>query len=107
VLRDLFEFLEVDPRFAPATQRRHNASRGLIRNPLLRRLWTGTALPRARLRPYLPAALRDTVFRLFTRDLVAAPLDPTLRVELTELFRDDTERLQDLLGRDLSAWLRA
>ena len=30
---------------------------------------------------------------------------PALRAELMDLFRDDTLRLQDLIGRDLSHWL--
>jgi hypothetical protein len=42
-----------------------------------------------------------------TGDLVATSLDPALRRELVELFRDDTERLQELIGRDLSPWLSA
>jgi len=35
----------------------------------------------------------------------ARPLDAELRAELIELFRDDVLRLQDWMGRDLSAWL--
>jgi len=35
------------------------------------------------------------------------PLDPALRREMIEDFRDDVLALQDLLGRDLSRWLRA
>ena len=35
------------------------------------------------------------------------PMPPNLRIELTELFRDDILDQQDLLDHDLSAWLTA
>ena len=34
-----------------------------------------------------------------------APLSPEMRTTLVDYFRDDVEKLSDLLGRDLSAWL--
>lgn len=105
VVSDLFDFLGVESRFEPDLEQRHNRSGGSIRNPVLRRLWTGSVLWRARLRPHLPVRLRNSVFRLVTRDLVAPRLEPELRAQLTELFRDDTLRLQELLGRDLTHWL--
>lgn len=107
VMADLFRFLDVDPGFVPRTGRRHNASGGVIRNPALRLVWTRSARLRAALRLHLPEAARDAVFRAFTAGLVMPPLDPSLRAELTELFRDDIERLQALLDRDLSHWLGA
>ena len=33
------------------------------------------------------------------------PLDPELREELVEGYKEDILRLQELIGRDLSAWL--
>ncbi|HVR29780.1 MAG TPA: hypothetical protein VMS86_09635, partial [Thermoanaerobaculia bacterium] len=105
LVADLYRFLEVDPAFGPDTAARHNASGGLIRNPFTRALWTRSALLRAALRPYLPEPLRHAAFRAVTTDLTAPALDPALRAELSELFRTDTERLQELIGRDLSHWL--
>jgi len=105
VMRDLFTFLDVAPSFAPDLSRRYNQSGGMVRNGLLRRGWAHSALLRARLRPYLPQAIRDRVFGVITRDLVSLRLDPALRAELTELYRPDIERLALLLDRDLSHWL--
>jgi hypothetical protein len=34
------------------------------------------------------------------------PIDPELREELVEGYKEDILRLQDLIGRDLSTWLR-
>jgi len=105
VMADLFAFLAVDPSFAPDTDRQHNRSGGVIANGLLRDLWTRSALLRARLRPFVPQAARDLVFTAVTRRLVPVRLDPTMRAELTALYRDEIERLQTLLDRDLSHWL--
>jgi Sulfotransferase family len=107
LVADLYAFLGVDPGITPSTGERHNASGGVIRNRWVRLLWTRSALLRAALRPYLPEQLRRAVFRAATRDLVATALDPALSARLRELFRADTERLQELIGRDLSRWLGA
>jgi hypothetical protein len=105
VLSDLFAFLDVDRRVVVETATWHNRSGGVIRNPLLRFLWTRSSPLRVRLRSTLPGAVRDAAFRAFTRDLVTPVLDPRLRADLVTLFRDDIERTQRLLERDLSHWL--
>lgn len=105
VAADLFSFIGVDPGFAPDTSRRHNRSGGVIRSPVRRWLWTRSVRLREALRPALPQTLRDVTFDLFASDLERTSIDPDLRGELTALFRQDTERLQELLGRDLSRWL--
>ena len=105
VMRDLFEFLDVDPCFEPHTAVQHNQSTGIIGNPVLRSIWTRSALPRAKLRSYLPQSWRDAVFARFTRDLQPVQLDPDLRADLQAMFNDDITRLQDLIDRDLSHWL--
>lgn len=45
------------------------------------------------------------VRRLNTRSPDSTPSSPTLRNELRDYFRDDIQRLSELLDRDLSAWL--
>jgi hypothetical protein len=40
------------------------------------------------------------------RNLARPPLDPGTRARLLELYRPDILALQDLLGRDLSGWLK-
>jgi hypothetical protein len=105
LFRDLFDFLGVDPGFVADTSRRPNPS-GELRNPLLRWLWTRTHGPRERLRPLLPKALRARVSRwVISRPLDRRPLPAATRRWLTGLYADDVRRLEELLGRDLSAWL--
>lgn len=105
LLADLFEFLGVDSDFVPDTERRH-AQTGVIRNPVLRFAWTKSVALRTALRPHLPASIRDAALPVFLPSLTRPALDPTLRAELIEVFREDVERLQALIDRDLSHWLR-
>lgn len=104
-LCEIFRFLGVDPAFTPDTSTRHNPT-GVIRNPVLRGIWTRSLGLRIALRPYLPGAIRHAAFPIFARNLVRLPFDPAFRAQLTELFRDEIGRLQDLIGRDLSGWFR-
>ncbi len=108
LLRDLFGFLEVDDGFR-AEIKKTNVTRW-SRNRLLRRLASGSGFERE-LRRFLPEnavrKLRGALQRIdrrFNRCL-PPPLDPALRAELTEEYREDILKLQDLLDRDLSRWL--
>jgi hypothetical protein len=105
ILRDLFEFLGVDRDVTIQTGTAHNRSGGVIRNPVLRFVWTRSSPVRLRLRSRIPAAARDAVFRAFTKRLATPALDPRLRADLIGLFRSDIERTARLLDRDLSHWL--
>jgi hypothetical protein len=106
LLRDLFGFLGVDPAFEPDLTRRYNVS-GTYRNPLWRLLWTRSAPLREAFRPFLPPGLRHAVGAFFTTRRMHRPALPAhLRADLVASLRDDMLRLQEALGRDLSAWLR-
>ena len=104
LLSDLFAFLGVDPEFAPSTAKRH-AETGVIENPVLRAVWTGSVRARTALRPHLPAGVRDLGRGIFARRLAKEALEPGLRAELVEVFRDDIGKLQGLIGRELGHWL--
>ena len=58
-----------------------------------------------RLRPFLPDRLRRAATTVVAKDLEPVPLDPGIRAELTELYREDIVKLQALIDRDLSHWL--
>jgi hypothetical protein len=107
LLQSLFSFLEVDPTFVPDVSRRYGRT-GVIQNPLLRFLWTRVG-PVARSTPLplvLPREVRARIIRRITRDIVQPPMNPETRAELLDVFREDITALQDLIGRDLSGWLR-
>ena len=106
LLRDLFAFLEVDPGAEPDLSARPNRS-GELRNPLLRWAWTRTHPLRGRVRPLLPKTLRSRVSRwVISRPLERREIPPETRRWLTGLYTEDLRRVEGLLGRDLSHWLR-
>jgi len=104
VMRELFQFLGVDPAFDVDTSIRHNASvwprfsrlNGMF-NSLLRAL-----------RPFVPRwlysrGLSTTLRRPILRK--PPPMTAELRRRLTDQFRDDILATGELIGRDLSHWL--
>ena len=101
----IFQFLGVDDSFVVDLSHQHNVS-GIIRNPLLRWVWTRSNPLRAAIRPLLSERFRHRASELMIRDVEKLSLPPQLRAELTEYYRQDIEQLQDLLGRDLSHWLK-
>lgn len=91
LLRDLFTFLGVDSSFEPGL-RNCNVTRA-PRSRRLRRLAVNSSLP--------------GLDRLDRRhNLVRPPpMRPETRAALLECYAPDIERLQTLIGRDLSHWL--
>ena len=106
VVRDLLAYLGVDPDVSMDLSGRPNVS-GILANPLWRLLWARTNGVRALLRPHLPRELRHRVGDFFaSRRMIRPKLQEETRRVLTEGYRDDILRLQDLIDRDLAAWLR-
>ena len=112
--QDVFGFLGVDDTFAPTVSTKYNVA-GIPKNKALHAFLVGQHPARRALRflkTYLPAGLRLRVAeqhaRLRSRNFVEPPqLAPEVRRHLVGVYREDILRLQDLLQRDLSAWLRA
>jgi len=109
-VRDIFQFLDVDEDFTPDVSTRFNVG-GIPRSRLLYKLvvggnrsrprglqWAGRLLGEERLLRWREA-MRT---KLLTRELLRADT----RAELDRAYRPDVLRLQDLIGRDLSDWLR-
>ena len=110
-MRALFAFLGVDPDARIDATVRHNrggAPRSrLVQYALRPRGWT------AELRARLPDAVGATwdaltgALKRGNRGAPASePVDPATLDWLRAWFRDDVERLQSLIGRDLAHWLR-
>ncbi len=83
----------------------------LPRSPLLQRLLTPPRpLKNAlqRLSPLLPLVygLRDRLMQANLQPVAYPPLEADLACQLRARFREDVLALQEIIGRDLSAWLR-
>jgi hypothetical protein len=108
LMRDLFRFLEVDENFPVDTRTAHHSSR-MVRTPKSE-FWATAMVKPSRTRTFLkrmlPAPLREPVSRrLHQRATFQPPLLPEVRARLIAGYREDILQLQELLGRDLSAWL--
>jgi hypothetical protein len=107
VLREIFQFLEVDP-FQPDMSVHHNVSVAPRSRRLAYVLHNRSRLSRT-LRLFLPKAVRDSINRRLREANARRPakLAPEVRAELLPLFQDDILRASELIGRDLSPWLKA
>jgi hypothetical protein len=94
VMREIFEHVGVDSSFEPDLTVRHNArpGQGHVRPPRskLRQLGS-TMVKRPPRQPSQPPA---------------PTMSSSTRQELLEHYHEDIVRLQPLIGRDLSAWLK-
>ena len=109
VYRDTLRFLDVDDTFVPVF-RRSNANKR-VRSSLVQRLAYNPPLvrglaPLLRRHP-LAHALRNRLVTANSVQSARAPMDPTLRAQLTREFEPEVNRLSEVTGRDLSAWSHA
>jgi hypothetical protein len=104
VIREIYEFLGVDPAFRPDTSIRYNES-GIPKNKKLQALYNHSPA-RLFLRNHLPKWLVPVLLRLKKQTLTKPQLSSEVRQGLVEEYREDILCLQDLLQRDLSMWLK-
>ena len=105
-LAQIFRFMDIDPDFLPDLSKRHNAG-AWPRSMLLHHLMTSVNPVKKAVARMMPEKIRKSLERtIHARNLNAPPaLDPELRRTLTRAYRDDILGLQQLIGRDLSAWV--
>lgn len=105
VLRDIFSFLGVDESYVPDISARLNVS-GVPKGRFSRAVVTSIDTVNPLLKRVLPTQLRTVRESIRDKVLDKPPPPPTeAREYLVELYREDILRLQDLIHRDLSAWL--
>ncbi|MBA2712275.1 MAG: sulfotransferase, partial [Rubrobacteraceae bacterium] len=61
---------------------------------------------KAILKQHLPGGMLRFANGLKNRNLVKPQLSPELRLQMTEMYREDILSLEGLIDRDLSGWLR-
>jgi hypothetical protein len=107
VVQDIFAFIGVDPKFVPDTSAKHNVSL-VPRSRQLHNIMIRENPIRSALRAVIPLDARSRVKRfLMERNLKRLRLEPEVRRELTNAYREDIGLLQHLIDRDLSQWLNS
>jgi hypothetical protein len=108
LMRNVFGFLEVDATFAPDVSLRHNAA-GVPESRFWQLLVTKNSFTRM-LRKLLPVRAHNSALEIQaaarSRHFAKPKLSEELRHELNKFYRDDILKLQDLIQRDLSPWLK-
>ena len=108
-LRDVFGFLEVDETFVPDTTVKYNVS-GVPKSKALHLFLQEARKAKPFVERLLSEKQRKRVLRvasgMHNRNLIKPRLSPEVRARLIEGYREDTLKLQDLIQRDLSDWLK-
>lgn len=106
VVRECYEFLGVDPDFTPDTGTVYNFSGKPKHRGLIRMLTADSPLKSA-FKSLVSVERRRQLKRLIgKRVLEKTQMKPETRRQLIETYRGEILELQDMLGRDLTHWLR-
>jgi len=104
LVQDVFRFLNVDDSFIPDMSVRHNESR-IARSRALQVYLREPRATKNLLKPFIPRHFsRRLGDRLRDLNLTKPDFPEELRSKLNEIYRADIEKLQTMLGRDLSHW---
>lgn len=101
LLQDIFRWLEVEDSFIPDMALRPNKS-GMPKNQLLHQILTKPNPLKSFLKPLFPVKIRQKIQH---QNLNTPQISPEVRQQLLELYRADILQCQDLIQRDLSAWV--
>ena len=106
VMQDIFRFLDVDDTFVPDASQKHNATY-IHRNKVLHKFLKEQNPIKSIFKPLLSSSLRQGIkTNLINLNIGKRPqLQPKVREQFIEEYREDILKLQELIQRDLSAWL--
>jgi len=108
VMQDIYTFLGVEPAFVPPTQKVHNRT-GVPTNLLLHKLFRHPNPVKKLARLIFPqkvrAAIHDVIKKVIYDYSKGEGISKETRKHLLDVFREDVEKLQSLIGQDLSNWL--
>ncbi len=109
-MQDLFRYVGVDDQFIPDMSKKSRQG-GLPKNKTMSSLLTKPNRLRTSvvsiLKLFIPLQLRHNIkSSIIQKNTYKAKLSSESRKQLIEIYRSDILKLQDLIGRDLSAWLQ-
>jgi len=101
----VFGLLGVDPHFTPDTSARHNIS-GRPKMRVLHTLLNRQNAMKSSIKPFLPDAIRHYMQRKVRRmNLKKEAMRLETRERLKALYKEDIDRLEQMLGTNLGHWL--
>jgi hypothetical protein len=109
VLREIFNFLGVDPKFSSNLSIKYNVS-GIHKNPIIhwftKNLFKRPNPIRWISRKLIPESCRFKVTTWINqKNIIRKRIPDDIRQDLIELYREDIQKLQTLIGKDLSHWM--
>jgi len=106
-LKEVFSWLGVDEGFTPNFEKKNES--GLPRSMFLQKLIQRFSLPQG-VKGLIPASIRGLKWKLLREWNIKRakypPMNPKTREYLKELYREDIKKLEKLINKDLSVWLK-
>lgn len=106
IIQDLFNFLDVDTSFIPDTSLEYNVSMG-SKNKLLGYLIYKPNILKSTAKTIMKeesrTKIKNKIFKKFTN---RPQLENSSREFLREIYKEDILKLQDLINKDLTLWLK-
>ncbi|MFH0818640.1 MAG: sulfotransferase [Patescibacteria group bacterium] len=111
IIKDIYQFLQVDDNFVPDISRRHNVS-GIPKNKFLYNLLHKPAPLKDELKSILKKIIPEKSWnnmrdQVKAKNLKKIPMDPETKKQLTKYYQLDIEKLSKLINRDLSSWIKS
>ncbi len=105
VIRDLFEFLHVDADFQPDLDKKYNTFQA-PKNSLIAKLYASQGM-RQLVNLLFPGQLKSKIKDLLFDKGKKPQLSAELKSRLLAIYKDDIQKLEKLIDRDLSHWYQA
>lgn len=110
LFEEIFSFLEVDPHFQIDLTIKHNQS-GVPKFRMVHNFFKNDNKLRLALQPltrfFITPNLRKVLsYRIQSKNLTKLEIDPNTYTELVDVFKDDVIKLQSIIDKDLSDWLK-
>ena len=112
-MQEMYQFIGVDNTFSVNTSKKAQVAqvpKNQLVNNLLRKKNPLRSFASSTLKYILPLdtrqKIRSSLINLNSQDKTKSPLSPEDRKQLVELYHEDILKLQDLIHKDLSSWLK-
>lgn len=107
LIKDICEFLEVDSNFIPGNLKEKFNVSGIPKNKLLHNFLHNKNTLKSIVKLFIPLSYRRKIRKsLELKNIKKVPMKFEDRNYLKEFYRDDIRKLEKLIDRDLSHWLK-